>query len=161
MFMAVAAPVAANSFACQPNQIAIKTQDGVVPFNVEIADSAEERARGLMFRRSLSSGHGMLFVYETPQETAFWMRNTLIPLDIIFLDAKGVIRHIHPNARPLDETPIPGAVPGDPAPKRLMVLEIGGGEAARLRLSPGQPMATQLLNQSSAAWPCEAVLKAE
>lgn len=154
--MAVTTPVAANvrAFSCPDGQVAVRTQDGVVSFSVEIADTPDERAQGLMFRRELPQGHGMLFIYEKPQIASFWMRNTLIPLDIIFLDKRGIIRHINANARPLDETPIPGAVAGDPDPKRLMVLEIGGGEAVRLSLAPGQPLATRLLDQSDAAWPC-------
>ena len=82
------------------------------------------------------------------------MRNTYIPLDLIFLDQAGVIRHIHPRAVPLDETPIPGAAPGDPDPDRQMILEIGGGEAERLGLAVGQPMAHPRLHQDLAALPC-------
>lgn len=107
-----------------------------------------------MFRRELPRGQGMLFIYPAPVETSFWMRNTFIPLDIIFIDERGVIRHIHPEARPLDESPIPGAAPGDPDRRRLMVLEIGGGEAARLGLRAGQALAHPRLDQSRAAWPC-------
>lgn len=96
----------------------------------------------------------MLFVYPEPQPVSFWMRNTLIPLDLIFFDETGVIRHIHRNARPLDETPIPGAAIGDPRPDRLMVLEIAGGEAARLGLAAGQQLAHPALDRAGAAWPC-------
>ncbi|MDM7458122.1 MAG: DUF192 domain-containing protein [Paracoccus sp. (in: a-proteobacteria)] len=126
----------------------------VLDFSVEIADDPASRAQGLMFRDNLPSGHGMLFIYERPQIVSFWMENTLIPLDMIFMDARGVIRHIHENARPLDRSPIPGAVPGDPAPRRLMVLEIAGGDAKRLGLSEGTAMAHPRLDQSKAALPC-------
>ncbi|MCF3972261.1 DUF192 domain-containing protein [Paracoccus salsus] len=130
------------------------TATGIVPFTVEVADDADERARGLMFRRDLAAGQGMLFIYDTPRKVSFWMRNTLIPLDLIFMDSRGVIRHIHPMATPLDETPIPGAADGDSQPERLMVLEIAGGEAARLGLAPGQAMAYPRLDRGQAAWPC-------
>lgn len=150
------AALGAPAFDCQPGRVAILTNSGVVTFDVEIADTADERARGLMFRRDLASNHGMLFVYEEPQAVSFWMRNTYIPLDMIFVNARGVIRHIGANARPLDETPIPGAAPGDPAPERLMVLEIGGGEAARRNLAPGQPLASPFLDQDNSVWPCKA-----
>lgn len=142
--------------ACDPGQ-AIFATEGSAPLSVtvEIADDPAERAQGLMFRRSLAPQHGMLFIYDTPQPSSFWMRNTLIPLDIIFMDATGRIRRIHENARPLDETPIPGAAVGDPDPLRLMVLEIGGGEAARLGLAVGQAMAHPALDPKTAAISCE------
>ena len=63
----------------------------------------------------------MLFVYETPRPASFWMKDTLIPLDMLFFDAAGRLRHVHPQATPLDLTPIPGAAPGDPDPDRLIV----------------------------------------
>lgn len=140
---------------CDPGQAILMTEAGPLPITVEIADDPAERAQGLMFRRELAPQHGMLFIYETPQPASFWMRNTLIPLDIIFMDATGTLRHIHPNARPLDETPIPGAAVGDPDPLRLMVLEIGGGEAERLGLGTGQAMAHPAIDPAVAAISCE------
>ncbi|TGN62116.1 DUF192 domain-containing protein [Paracoccus liaowanqingii] len=128
--------------------------DRALSFQVELADTVESRARGLMYRRDLPAGQGMLFVYPTPQPVSFWMRNTLIPLDMVFLDPEGVIRHIHRNARPLDETPVPGAAIGDPDPDRLLVLEIAGGEADRLGLQTGQTLAHPAVPADSAAWPC-------
>ncbi|WP_245860986.1 DUF192 domain-containing protein [Rhodobacter maris] len=98
---------------------------------MEIADDEAERARGLMGRTMLAPGTGMLFFYESPREVAFWMQDTLIPLDMIFLDEEGRIARIHAGARPLDETPIPSG-----GPVRY-VLELGGGQAAKLGLVPG------------------------
>lgn len=150
------ADAAADAAECRADAALIRTQpDRALAFAIEVADTDETRARGLMFRRDLPAGQGMLFVYPRPQQVSFWMRNTLIPLDMIFMDARGEIRHIHPNARPLDETPIPGALPGDPDPARLFVLEIAGGEAARLGLRPGQVLAHPAINPGIAAWPCE------
>ncbi|WP_332909040.1 DUF192 domain-containing protein [Paracoccus binzhouensis] len=126
-----------------------------VRVRVEIADTAPERARGLMFRRQLPPGRGMLFIYETPQPVSFWMRNTLIPLDMIFIDARGEVRHVHPMARPLDETAIPGAAPGDPAPERLMVLEVPGGDATRLGIFKGMVLSHPGLPQDRALAPCD------
>lgn len=140
--------------SCAPDRAVLLTDAGAVAFRVEIADDAAERAQGLMNRAALDRRAGMLFIYDTPREVAFWMRNTLIPLDMVFFDAAGVIRHIHHNARPLDDTPIPGAAPGDPAPQRLMILEIPGGEAARSGLAKGQAMAHPALDQRRAALPC-------
>ena len=125
-----------------------------VEVRVEIADDPAERAQGLMNRRALAPDSGMLFIYESPGSVSFWMKNTLIPLDMIFMDARGTIRHIHPQAEPLDLTPIPGNRPGDPLPDRLMVLEIAGGEAARMGLKEGMAMAHPRLDQKQAAAPC-------
>lgn len=139
---------------CSEQRVLIDTPAGVVDVSVELADTPERRAIGLMYRQDLPKGQGMLFIYEAPQPVSFWMRNTLIPLDMIFLDDAGVIRHIHRNARPLDETSIPGAAVGDPDPNRLMVLEIAGGEAERLGLRTGQVLAHPALDAGQAAWPC-------
>ncbi|WBU59015.1 DUF192 domain-containing protein [Paracoccus albus] len=121
---------------------------------LEIADDPQERAQGLMNREGLAPMTGMLFIYESPRPASFWMKNTLIPLDMIFMDAQGVIRHIHPSAKPGDLTPIPGHTADDPDPNRLMVLEVGGGESERIGLEVGMAMAFPRLDQSMAAQPC-------
>ncbi|MBU2958714.1 DUF192 domain-containing protein [Paracoccus sp. C2R09] len=144
----------AGAVECTADSVVIGTASADVRISVEIADDAAERARGLMFRRQLDPDAGMLFIYESPQPVSFWMRNTLIPLDLIFIDMQGVIRHIHRNARPLDETPIPGAAVGDPSPDRLMVLEIGGGEADRHGLAVGQALAHPALG-GDATFACD------
>jgi len=141
--------------SCSADRVVIRTADAnQLSLQVEIADTPDERAQGLMYRKDVPQGTGMLFIYEQPQQVAFWMRNTLVPLDMLFLDEIGVIRHIHRNARPLDETGIPGASVGDPDPDRLMVLEIAAGEADRLSLKEGQPLAHPSIDQSKAAFSC-------
>ncbi|MDO5620579.1 MAG: DUF192 domain-containing protein [Paracoccus sp. (in: a-proteobacteria)] len=147
-----AAPAAAVS--CDPGQAVFATPAGPLTFTVEIADTPAERALGLMHRKALEPRHGMLFVYDRPQEVSFWMKDTLIPLDLIFMDASGRVRHVHPSAKPLDLTPIPGAAPGDPRPERQFILEIAGGEAARQGLTAGAVMASPFVAQSIAALPC-------
>ena len=151
----LAAPALAQPVICAPDLVQFRTPEAVRSFRVEIADDAAERARGLMNRRELADDSGMLFIYDSPRPASFWMRNTYIPLDLIFLDSAGVIRHIHRNARPMDETPIPGAALGDPDPDRLMVLEIPAGQADANGLGVGQPMAYPALDQELAAWPCD------
>jgi uncharacterized protein len=100
-------------------------------FLVEVADKDETRNQGLMFRRTLAADAGMLFDYQQDSTFAMWMRNTFIPLDMLFISADGKIQKIHQRAVPHDETPIPapGAV--------RAVLEVNGGTAARLGLKVG------------------------
>ena len=110
----------------------IVTHDGRVHrFKVEIADSYATRERGLMFRKSLGPDAGMLFDFKTPQNVSFWMKNTLIPLDMVFIDQRGVVVNIAARATPMSETNIPsdGPVVG--------VLEIRGGRAAEIGVQPG------------------------
>ena len=158
--LALALTYAGAGFALTP--LPPSCQEGVALFpaahraiHIEIADDQAERAQGLMNRTELAADSGMLFIFDEPREAAFWMKNTLIPLDMLFMDAKGVIRHIHASATPLDLTPVPGAAPGDPSPERLMVLEIAGGEAARLGLQVGMAMSHPRLDQTQAAAPCQ------
>lgn len=150
--MPSAAAVAAE---CKPDRALLTGGPQPLQIAVEIADDAGERAQGLMHRKDLPRGQGMLFIYDTPQKVSFWMRNTLIPLDMIFIDERGGIRHIHPMARPHDESAIPGAAVGDPSPERLMVLEIAGGEAGRLGIRPGMVLAHPALPQDRAAVRCD------
>jgi uncharacterized membrane protein (UPF0127 family) len=108
------------------------TAKGRFAFQVEYADSFAERETGLMCRRALAPDRGMLFDFRQPtDDVAFWMRNTLIPLDIVFIRPDGRVLSIARNARPLDETPLPagGEIRG--------VLEIAGGRAAQIGLQPG------------------------
>ncbi|WP_249218795.1 DUF192 domain-containing protein [Falsirhodobacter algicola] len=132
---------------CRPDTVEFRGA-GTARFTVEVADDAAERARGLMFRESLPRSAGMLFVYDHAQSVSFWMRNTLIPLDMIFVDDTGIVRRVHENARPHDETPIPG---GDDI---QMVIEVNGGLARRLGIEEGSEMRSPALDQSKAVWPC-------
>ncbi|MBP7003482.1 MAG: DUF192 domain-containing protein [Amaricoccus sp.] len=119
-------------------------------FQVEVADDDAERARGLMFRESLPRFGGMLFVYDTAQPVAFWMKNTLIPLDMLFFDASGRLVSVHENAVPGDLTAIPGH--GDVQ----FVLELNGGAAARLGIAAGAEMRHPAIPAAGAAWSCAA-----
>ncbi len=100
-------------------------------FNVEIADNDATREQGLMCRPSLAENQGMLFEFQNVAERTFWMENTLIGLDIIYIAPDGRIVSIQKNAKPLDRTPLPsnGAASG--------VLEIAAGESDKLGLKPG------------------------
>jgi uncharacterized protein len=116
------------------NRLVLHTAKGDFAFTVEIADDGKERAQGLMFRDRLAPDAGMLFDYFEEQETSFWMQNTLIPLDMIFIGADGVVKNIHVNAKPLDTTGIPSGVPV------RFVLEIPGGRSKEIGLAVGDRM---------------------
>ena len=155
LLLAACAAPAAGAAECAPDRAVLTPPSGErVTIAVEIADDAAERAQGLMGRTALPEGHGMLFVYESARPASFWMKDTLIPLDMLFFDDAGVLRHIHPQARPLDLTPVAGAVPGDPDPDRLLVLEIAGGAAGRLGLVEGTVLSHPAVPQAAAARPC-------
>jgi uncharacterized membrane protein (UPF0127 family) len=123
------APTAAQHLRTEP--LVIFTSHGPVKFTVEIADNDREREVGLMFRKSMGPLEGMLFNFRTVQPVAFWMRNTLIPLDMLFITADGHVLSIAHDAIPMNETPIPSGGP------ILGVLEIAGGRAAALDIQPG------------------------
>lgn len=144
------ASATAGAFAvCAPDRVDLRGDWGQVRFSVEVADTGPERSRGLMFRESMPRSSGMLFVYQRPEPLAFWMRNTLISLDLLFLDDTGTVVTIHENAVPLDETPLSGGP--DPL---LAVLEINGGLAAQLGITVGSQLRHPQLPQQQAAWPC-------
>ncbi len=141
----LAAPLAA---ACRAGAVHLRGDWGQVRFAVEIADTEATRAQGLMHRESLPRMAGMLFIYDAPQRATFWMENTLIPLDMLFLDAAGTVTHIHHEAQPLDRTIIDGG------PGVSMVLEINGGLARQLGIGPGSEMRHPRIDPDAAAWPC-------
>lgn len=140
---------AANAWAnCQPGRVDLKNDTTQVRFDVELAITPQERSRGLMFRETMPRGAGMLFVFDPPQPVAFWMKNTLIPLDMIFLDRTGTVTHVHHGAIPGDLTPIEG---GDSV---FAVLEINAGLSARYQIKPGTRMRHEVFSQGPAIWPC-------
>ena len=134
--------------ACQSDVVELRGAAAVARFTVEVADDAAERSTGLMNRDKMASAAGMLFVYETPQRARFWMHNTLIPLDMIFVDSTGVVTRVHENAVPLDDTAIDG---GDGV---RFVLEINGGLARPLGIKPGWVLRHPDVPQDQAAWSC-------
>lgn len=111
--------------------LVIETAKGPQRFSVEMAMSWEQQERGLMFRKTLAPNAGMLFDFVKEGEQAFWMKNTLIPLDMLFIKADGTVARIAANAKPLSEESIPSYQPV------RAVLEIPGGRAAELGLKAG------------------------
>jgi uncharacterized membrane protein (UPF0127 family) len=100
----------------------ILTESNQITYHVEIADTHYLRAKGLMHRKSMPQNHGMLFIFEKPRIISMWMKNTHIPLDMLFVDKNGIIRHIHENAKPFDETIISSVVPVS------FVIELNAGQ---------------------------------
>ncbi len=109
----------------------IVTATGTHDFQVEIARDEASRARGLMDRRFMPADHGMLFEFDREAPEAFWMKDTYIPLDMIFISRAGVVTNIVANAEPLSERAIPSG------PPCMAVLELNGGAAARIGLKVG------------------------
>ncbi len=130
-FYILASPVVA---LCADDKVTVTGDWGQANFSVDVADDTDERAQGLMFVESMPTLTGMLFVYDRPQTVSFWMKNTLIPLDLLFVAPDGEVLKIHENAIPGDLTPIPG---GDGV---QMVLEINGGLSRRLGIGAGDVM---------------------
>jgi len=127
MLVAVAPAMAAT----ETERLVIETAVGERVFNVEVVREEAERTRGLMYRKRLARDAGMLFDYDPPQDVAFWMKNTYVSLDIIFIDVTGKIITIAAKTKPLslDRIPSHGAARG--------VLEIKGGMAAKLGIKVG------------------------
>lgn len=111
--------------------LTVMSANGARTFAVEVARTANEQARGLMFRQAMGPDEGMIFPMKPPRSASFWMRNTLIPLDIIFVGRDGRVLDIAANAVPHDETPLASGGPVS------AVLELNGGRAAELGIREG------------------------
>lgn len=111
--------------------LTIRSAGGDRHFTIEVARSPKEQEQGLMFRRSLAPDRGMIFPYAPPRPVAFWMKDTYIPLDLIFIGADGRIGRISENCAPMSLDLIYSGAPV------VAVLEIAGGRAAELGLKPG------------------------
>lgn len=148
--LTVAAVLSAASAgaACAPDAVELRWTGGQARFTVEIADTSAEREHGLMDRDHMPASAGMLFVYESPEHAFYWMKNTLIPLDIIFADQTGRVTVVHPDAIPGDLTPLDG---GEGV---QYVLEINGGLAARMGIAPGAELRAAAIDPAKAAWAC-------
>lgn len=119
------------SAAAREERLELVTATGVHVLDVEIAATSEEQALGLMFRTELPENRGMLFPHDTPRELTMWMRNTYIPLDMVFIRADGTVHRIEARTEPFSERTIASQGPV------TAVLEIAAGAAARMGLKPG------------------------
>lgn len=139
-------PLAARP-ACAPEVVDLRGPGGATRFAVEIADTPETRAQGLMHREYMAPDAGMLFLFDPVRPVAFWMRNTILPLDLLFIDASGTVVKIHENAVPYSERFMPSG-----APVRA-VLEVNAGLSEKLGLAPGTRVRHPGFGPG-AAWPC-------
>lgn len=132
--------ISAPAWTATNETLEIVTQTGVRAFAVEVVANDEERSKGLMFRKELPEGNGMLFDFKVEAPVSFWMKNTYIPLDMIFIRGDGRIASIAENTEPLSERLIPssGPVRG--------VLEVIGGTARKLGIKPGDQVAHRIFS---------------
>ncbi len=124
-------------------ELTVVTANGPRKFTVELATTPAQMEQGLMFRQSLAPDSGMLFDFKTPSPVSMWMKNTLIPLDMLFVDARGNIVNIHERAVPGSLNTINAA-----APVRA-VLELNGGTATRLGIKPGDRVLHPIFGDAS------------
>jgi uncharacterized protein len=129
--MLIAATLASPARADGLETLQIITASGTHDFQVEVAKDEESRARGLMNRPFMPADRGMLFEFERQEPVAFWMKNTYIPLDMIFISSKGRVTNVVANAEPLSERMLPSG------PPCVAVLELNGGAAASIGLKVG------------------------
>ena len=128
---AVTVPLGRSPAGLEQVPLTIQSGTATHRFTVEVARTAEEQSRGLMNRQSLAPDRGMIFPYDPPQQVAFWMKNTLIPLDMIFIRQDGTIANIAANTVPLSLEPVPSEGPV------AAVLELAGGRSAELGIKAG------------------------
>ena len=149
--LALGATGAGAEPVCSEGAVFLRTPGGTeMRFSVEIADDTAERSLGLMNREHMARSSGMLFLYPKPQRAGFWMKDTLIPLDMIFMDQTGRVTKVHNQAVPLDRSGIDGG-------KGVkFVLEINGGLAKTLGIVPGSALLHPAVDQGLALWPCPA-----
>ena len=124
------APLEKSPAGLEQIPLTIKSSTGKHRFTVEVAQTPEQQAQGLMFRQSLAANQGMIFPRNPPGDASFWMKDTLIPLDLVFIRPDGSIARIAENAVPMSLDPIPSLEPVG------AVLEIAGGRAAQLGIKP-------------------------
>jgi len=134
--LVAAGPV--RSAGLQTIEIASKT--GVHTFSIELVENDANRAKGLMYRKELPEGRGMLFDFHREQDVSFWMQNTYIPLDMLFIRADGRILRIAENTEPLSTRMIPSG-----GPVRA-VLEVIGGTTRKFGIAPGDRVAHPIFN---------------
>lgn len=141
----LAVPVVAGEAAVGVPQTGLKTvpltihtATGKHRYTVEVAATPEQQATGMMYRRTMAADHGMLFPFSSPRLLTFWMENTWLPLDLVFIGADGRVVSVAADAKPMSRDQITSSGPA------LTVLELGGGAAARIGVRPGDKVSFKL-----------------
>src|SRR6185312_7755285 len=129
--LAFSAPVFSARADAKVEPLDIVTSTGVHHYEVEIADDNASRERGLMYRHEMAANHGMLFEFPTRAPVTFWMKNTYLPLDMVFIDADGAVRGVYEHAKPLSEKLISSGV------AVVAVLELNADQAFAIHLKSG------------------------
>ena len=143
--LAVALSCAAVAHAGAPVQLLeIDTASGPHVFDVEVMRTDAERERGLMFRKSMPAQHGMLFDFHSEQPVVFWMKDTLIPLDMIFVAQDGRVVSVKHDAKPMDETLISSGAP------TLGVIELNAGIASKIGVAVGDRVKNPIFHAAAA-----------
>jgi uncharacterized membrane protein (UPF0127 family) len=117
--------------ACADEGLDVVTKSGAHHYSVEIAADEPTRERGLMYRRQMPEDHGMLFEFERREPVFFWMKNTYLPLDMLFIDRDGTVASVFADATPMSEAMIPSGAPV------VAVLELNAGQAKAIGVKPG------------------------
>lgn len=123
-------------------KLQIVTASGRHAFNVEVMRTTRDRAHGLMFRKTMPSDRGMLFDFERTQPVYFWMKNTILPLDMVFIDGRGVVVNVAENTVPMSEKVIPSSGPV------LGVLEVNAGTAKSIGLKAGDKVVNPMFKNN-------------
>lgn len=144
---AILAAFGAQAEPCAPDRIEIHTANGPVVFSVEVADNDDTRARGLMYREEMAADAGMFFVYPRAEQVTFWMKNTPLSLDIVFLNRKGVVCSIAAGTTPFSTDHIPSGCAAQ------TVLEINAGEAEARGIKRGAAARHPAIR--APVWTCE------
>lgn len=139
----VAADGRAMVLATDPERLVVETAGGRRDFSIEIAGTPEERGRGLMYRETMADDHGMLFVFEDERPVGFWMKNTPMPLDLLFIAADGTLKAVLPG-EPFSEAAISPGVPV------RFVLELKAGTAAAAGIAPGDRVGHPAISRAAA-----------
>ncbi|WP_321336738.1 DUF192 domain-containing protein [Breoghania sp.] len=126
--------------AAEKGSLTIETSTGRHEFEIEFVARAEDRARGLMYRKAVPEGTGMLFDFYREGPVGFWMKNTYVPLDMIFIRENGAVARVEHRTKPLSEKVIPSGVPV------RYVLEVVAGTARKLNIQPGDRVVSQFMS---------------
>ena len=128
--------------ATDPDRLTVQTRSGEPSFSIEVAASPTERERGLMFRQTMPDDHGMLFVFKGPSQLGFWMKNTVMPLDLLFIGEDGTVKAVLPG-EPYSEALISPGVPTQ------FVLELKAGTAKADDIEAGDTVRHPAISQAT------------